>query len=118
MDSVIQQVTNDSRSITSQGDTINYCKMPDGTLMEWGTIAIATIPANNYVEYTIDYSPDFGSDNMPSIIALCSNWSDPSLFSVMVRSPGWASVVLRIKTTASTDQSNIKVNWLAIGRWK
>ena len=33
--SKIQQVTNNSGS--------NYCKMPDGTLMQWG---IGTVPAN------------------------------------------------------------------------
>lgn len=116
MDNVIKQPVNHSGSLVSAEDTIYYCKMPDGTLMEWGTITV-DIPANSYVEHTIDFNPDFVG-SVPSITATVLLYSDPKAFSVIARSTGGYTAVLRIGTTSSVLQEDVKVNWFAVGRWK
>lgn len=108
MNSIIQQQTNDSNS--------NYCKMPDGTLIQWGRFEVE-IPANSYVEKNVQYQIQFYSSYQPQTVATIRAWDEPKNFYVLQRSGDHNDTTFRIATTASVAKT-ANVNWLAIGRWK
>lgn len=108
MESTIQQQTNNS------GD--GYCKMSDGTLIQWGRFEVE-IPANNYVEKNLQYPIQFYASYIPQTFALVRVWNNPSMYSIIQRSGDHNDTTFRIGTEATTLQT-INVNWFAIGRWK
>ena len=106
--SIIKQVTNNS-------DT-GYCKMPDGTLIQWGSVNITTTTEKGPFGYTgqmqITYPIAFNSTpvTVGAIHDIAEYWN--------------ASVYnynnLKATLSIAGNVSNVtkKVDWLAIGRWK
>lgn len=107
----IEKVTNNSSS--------GYCKMPDGTLIQYGKFTV-NLPANNWYEYTLTYplTDGNGFNAVPSFAASCTIWSNPSEFSVIRRTEFQDSGTLRIGNSGSSAVSGVIVTWIAVGRWK
>lgn len=109
MNSVIQQQTNNSSS--------NYCKMPDGTLMQWGTINVTLVNSGGFVPYSggtrFNFEIPFLEGTTPIVI------SDP-----LENGGYWNSGTLEITyyschISLGGNQSGTKpVSYIAIGRWK
>ena len=102
----IKQVTNNSGS--------NYCKMPDGTLLQWG-IANEYTPGNTkdvVVQMPIAFTSTY------TIVANGQVASDTTNYEVIIviqpNSGSQFTAHIRNTTAAYTRQ----FYWLAIGRWK
>ena len=104
--SKIEKVTNDSGS--------NYCKMPDGTLMCWGSVS-DTASANSMEEVEITFPVDFIQN--PSLTAIIRAWTDPRLLSVLRKTSFRDSGILRV-SNISSQAMDFSIEWIAIGRWK
>lgn len=83
----------------------SYCKMPDGTLIQWGTI---TIPEGLYVE-GITFSKAFLDTNYS---LTCAVYDSGILVNINSKYTGWC----RVGRTPNTAANSI--GWQAIGRWK
>lgn len=104
-----KQVTNNSGS--------TYCKMPDGTLIQWGTAAnmqsgntitfpIHFINKNYRVSITSQYNT---ASTIRSIYGVANSDKYNDGFTLYV----WDTTKGGIST-----QNNVVVEWIAIGRWK
>ena len=93
----IQISTNDSAS--------TYCKMPDGTLIQWGAV---TIPSGvSVVEIKFGYS--FVDTNYSLTLASYQNGISTNISS----KEAGRGYVGRTPATATNS-----MDWIAIGRWK
>ena len=107
--STIKQVTNNSGA--------NYCKMPDGTLIQWGTFSSALdIAANTTGEDTITFPTSFASFDFVPIFSVQSG--APAARQVGVKSRTSASVSVFIQNIFTGTWSHPTIYWIAIGRWK
>lgn len=93
----IKQVTNNSTS--------NYCKMPDGTLIQWGSVTVA---ADSYV-VTAYFSVPFTNANYAACVQAKETGTAWNVGDVR-------SDRMRIGRTPSTAANNYY--YIAIGRWK
>lgn len=109
MNSIIQQQTNDSNS--------NYCKMPDGTLIQWGSVNIT--PSNPGSPFA--YS---GGKNVTFEIPFLQGTTPIVITSPRENGGYWNSGAINISSTlchiiiAGNTQAEKTANWIAIGRWK
>ena len=95
----------------------NYCKLPDGTLLQWLTVSVNDIAANATVTNTVTFPVAF-IDTSYKIIA------SPAFTSIPGRRNACGSS--RTTTTATINfENNYSATWtaplvdiLAIGRWK
>ena len=98
MTSTIQQIMNNS--------DFNYCKMPDGTLIQWGTTSVSALTT------TVQMPMPFKDKSYYALVNLIANSNSATNITAI--------------TMSSTDHFAIGVNtlpsggarWLAIGRWK
>lgn len=81
-----------------------YCKMPDGTLIQWGTMTVAE---GIYVD-AVTFSKAFVDTNYSLTLAVYDDISA----SVSTKYAGGCRIG-RIPNTASN-----RVDWQAMGRWK
>jgi hypothetical protein len=107
--SKIQQVTNNSDS--------NYCKMPDGTLLQWG---FKLMPSNGTTSL-IFHTP------FHDISAVVANFSfhdkanaagDIGALKIFNLTVAKADVTVGGNMPTGTGWGNVGIEWLAIGRWK
>ena len=98
MTSTIQQIMNNSDS--------NYCKMPDGTLIQWGTTSVTGLTA------TVQMPLSFKDTSYYVLITLVANTN--SVTNVTAINP---FEVGRFAIGVNTPPSG-GARWLAIGRWK
>ena len=106
--SPMEKVTNNSGS--------DYCKMPDGTLIQWGRVSVTTGSTKadlGYNGYSIVSFPiDFNS--IP--VVLCSPEENAGYWNA---SATYISKTLFAAYIAGNQQNTSKnVMWVAIGRWK
>lgn len=99
----IKKVSNDSAS--------NYCKMPDGTLIQWGQGNIQTT-AGSSVNKTINFSQAFNNVNYIAI-GLNPNTGDPITMTASAYTD--TSMRVNVKDIATTTRY---FTWFVIGRWK
>lgn len=111
--STIEKVTNDSGT-NSNG---YYCKMPDGTLIQRGTTG--NIKSGNTImfpmrfldnSYQVSITPQY---NATSTIRNIYGVSGSNKYT-----DGFTLYVWDTGTGAISTQSNVVVEWIAIGRWK
>ena len=107
MNSIIQQQTNDSNS--------NYCKMPDGTLIQWGLESVTPTLTGGVFTYSGGKQITF---SIPYI-------QTPIGVTCPVENGGyWNTGATTISTTqfslwiAGNNQTAHDAAWIAIGRWK
>lgn len=108
MKNSVQKVTNDSGS--------NYCKMPDGTLIQQGTLTVsanANAIGHGYVTYPMAFS------NTPVFLCSVIGYIATAgtlryAFPLAIES---SQTTIRYVNNGSS-QANADVVWLAIGRWK
>lgn len=106
---IIEKLSNDSAN--------GYCKMPDGTLIQWGT---ATNTAAGYAEitfpqpflnrgYAIVGTPRYGSGH-----------TSLDYFTILAPSLATGAIAYfrkAIDTTPDAD-TTAEISWFAVGRWK
>lgn len=102
----IAQVTNNSDS--------NYCKMPDGTLIQWGIANVYTVGTTKDVQvtmpipftstYTVVANGQVGSDTTNYEVIIVIQPNSASQFTAHIRN--------------TTSNYTRQIYWLAIGRWK
>lgn len=83
-----------------------YCKMPDGTLIQWGLITISAGTYYNDVQYTFPFYDT-------NYTATATTAGDNLACSVAASKSTYSLRVARSPNTNATD-----ANWIAIGRWK
>lgn len=103
--STINQIMNNSGT--------NYCKMPDGTLIQWGTSQIARNAGANYVTATfpisfIDISTGFVNYTT----------GHPELWMASIPETTKTTIRCCLYNGSSTISSSVDIWWFAIGRWK
>lgn len=102
----IKKVSNDSEN--------NYCKMPDGTLIQWGNTSLATA-ASSRESIALNFQLAF--IDTPRVVASPSNSTRPDLYFANIRSIASDHFTLYVYNGYSS-QISIPVDWIAIGRWK
>lgn len=98
MTSTIQQIMNNS--------DFNYCKMPDGTLLQWGVTSISALTI------TVQMPMSFKDKSYYVLVNLIANSNNAS--NVTAINP---MEVGRFAIGVNTPPSG-GARWLAIGRWK
>ena len=99
----MQKVTNDSGT--------GYCKMPDGTLIQWVKAIIAS--SGDRIQFT--FPIPFVSD-LPAILLTPHDSGNGDVHIVV-----WNSSLLSayaLKRSSAAFSNNQTVWWMAIGRWK
>lgn len=106
----IKQVTNDSAN--------GYCKMPDGTLIQWGTETYSPqIPAGGVAQATVTFPITFiDGTGMAILVSLLT--SQPAFRTATPASRGRASVNINIQNNYTSAAEGATFLWVAIGRWK
>lgn len=95
----------------------NYCKMPDGTLIQWGIISVTTGTSTSSLNYYHGYAP---------VVFTTTFASTPTVVTTPEENAGyWNSSVANLQTTGcnvflagSLASTARNVMWTAIGRWK
>ena len=93
---------------------VGYCKMPDGTLMQWGTVG-QTFSASGSVDRTTTFATPFVSE--PFICIQCLIGTDIGFDEAYLKSRGATEFVATLKNTYAGPNS-VWIVWFAIGRWK
>lgn len=107
--STIKQVTNNS------GD--NYCKMPDGTLIQWGAFSSTLeVAANAFGEDTITFPMSFKTYNYMTFFSVQSG--APAQRQVGLKDRAANAMDVYMQNLFSSVWSHPYIFWLAIGRWK
>lgn len=98
----MEKVTNNSES--------GYCKMPDGTLIQWGSEKIASGTSSKAIAFQIAFN---NANNVS--VTLCPGY-DNSIYVPLV----WGGLTTTGFTVyrSSSESFNQAVKWTAIGRWK
>ena len=110
--SIIPQVTNNSGS--------GYCEMPDGTLIQWGTISNLTFDNKVSIGSSKTMTKSFVDTNF-SVIATSFGSSNSDLVFRMgcdataVNKFDWRMVSGSNQALSITNRAFF---WIAIGRWK
>lgn len=103
--------TSPMEKVTNNSDT-NYCKMPDGTLMQWGSSAIEAGKANKQVTFPLSFV-----DKNYGFSAIGDN-----SYSYDVKLTQYHAEIQYIYVYAQVNGGITTQNqpfiWLAIGRWK
>lgn len=107
MNSIIQQQTNNSGS--------NYCKMPDGTLIQWGTKKITPTMSGGIFGYTGGVTVTFDIPFNSHVTVIASPYENAGYWNAGVTSLSLNSFFL---TLAGNSQTEHEAYWIAIGRWK
>lgn len=95
----------------------NYCKMPDGTLIQWGVFSSAVSVAGNggRGEDTIDFQMNFANASYTVTLTDSTSVSVQRKSAVKTRRVGSMDVYFE---NAFSSAWNPTVYWIAIGRWK
>lgn len=107
--------------VSSNG--IGYCKMPDGTLIQWGRISVNNVPITNAWGALYE-SPIQSSDvifpipfiDAPCVVALADVGPAAWLEHITSNREGLSTFYL-VRAT-SVQATNGSIHWQAIGRWK
>ena len=107
----IKQVTNNSGSY--------YCKMPDGTLIQWGTsgaYASGSSTKNTEVTFPISFlNTEYRVAFTNKLAGTDFENYDTTIFSYQ---RAYASKMLVHQKTANGSTLLREFDWIAIGRWK
>lgn len=104
--------------LNDSGD--GYCKMPDGTLICWGTASASGATAPWGSLYSVDATVDIQfpvAFNAPPFVSF-SCYANNSF--VMVNTLYDNTHITRVSWIRQTEQANayVSLHWVAIGRWK
>lgn len=104
----IKQVTNNSGS--------NYCKMPDGTLIQWGVIG--GYQSAKRRDLTVNFPISFLNTDAYQVFvtSMFSSESTPYECLGIVKHVSASQCI--IHQVNATDNYSNTIAWLAIGRWK
>lgn len=109
---IIPQVSNNSGA--------GYCKMPDGTLIQWGTVTASfkngVITDGNTEGQVINFPVAFVSPPVTtaSITSSSSTYATATAIAVSASN----AVIYMIMYGATTYTGGGNIMWTAIGRWK
>jgi len=105
--SVIHQVANKSDS--------NYCKLPDGTLIQHGGVGSYT--GANRVTYTVTFPVSFVNTNY-HMVANGDYYSDSDSYEVMctIHKDSASQAKIHVRNPVANYANT--VSWIAVGRWK
>ena len=107
--STIKQVTNNSGS--------NYCKMPDGTLIQWGELRNGSNGAE-FVNFPVPFV-DANYTAVASIKRVGSQYAYARIGSVQILDKNRAVIYLiQYNSIAAFTDTDTFSEWIAIGRWK
>lgn len=108
MTSNIKQITNNSED--------GYCKMPDGTLIQWGSIG--GYEEAKRKDYTITFPIAFDTSYTYAMTANGRFFSDPNSYETVCTCKMVSATQAIVHVyNASTNYINA-VFWVAVGRWK
>ena len=96
----------------------NYCKMPDGTLIQWGTeFYSGSIQPGGVAQATVTFPISFADvTEMTIFVSLLT--SQPAFRTATPASRGRASVNINIQNNYTSAAEGATFLWFAIGRWK
>ena len=94
----------------------SYCKMPDGTLIQWGIVI------NTSVGYaSVTFNESFSNDSFVFMATPRYSSSYPQInYRTVTQKSGVSSGVVNFKPLSSTDSYTTPAiaDWVAIGRWR
>ena len=106
---VVNPVNNDSGN--------NYCKMPDGTLIQWGVKSYSgTIAVNGTATDTVTFPVSFVNAGYSLVCNLMTSVPSQRTASLSTRSTTSATISLQNNYTSASDGATY--SWIATGRWK
>ena len=107
-ESKILQINNNSGT--------GYCKMPDGTLIQWG-IVTAALPASGEDTETIGLANSYITTPIISLLqsVIDADWCKDYVISASNVSTTGFSIRIKNKTTTAGTYT---FNWITIGCWK
>lgn len=104
----INKVTNDSAS--------GYCKYPDGTLMQWGSVGSYT--SGQSTTYTINLPVSFNGTGY-YVVANGAYFSEAGSYEgsvCTIRNVSASQFELHVRNVVNNYTNAVR--WIAIGRWK
>ena len=106
--------TGTMEKVTNNSDS-GYCKMPDGTLMQWGTAGEYRGQSSN--DFDVTMPQEFASTNYKVFIT--GSWySDPTIYEAFCTAIAKTTNVFSVHVKNPTGTHTYAVYWFAIGRWK
>lgn len=119
---IVTQVSNNSRYDSSTNS--HYCKMPDGTLMQWGTVDITSGTTSSYIPVyilSVTITSPISFYDTTYVITGSSKYGTGAEFAFGQRTTHESHAIVRLCDTSSRTASFSavwRVKWQAIGRWK
>ena len=95
----------------------NYCKMPDGTLIQWGVKSYSgTIAAGGQATDTVTFPTSFVNSGYSLTCNMITSVPSQKTASLSTRSV--SSATISLQNTFSSASEGATYSWIAIGRWK
>lgn len=101
-------------SITFESND-GYCKLPDGTLIQWGMGSERVMPGTTDVNVT--YPVEFASAIGPRLLASLTSPNSDVCIGAIGNTAADGSVVIK-RAGSGVSTITVYFNWIAIGRWK
>lgn len=119
---IVTQVSNNSGYDSST--TSHYCKMPDGTLMQWGTLDVTSGTTSSYspvyiLNVTVTFPIPFYDTTY--VINGSSKYGTGAEFAFGQGTSYESHAIVRVWDTSprtASSSNRWRVKWQAIGRWK
>ena len=93
-----------------------YCKMPDGTLIQWGSTSIERKVGINTAAVTFPIA--YKAGNPPVVMATTQTSAYAPYLNVYPNTITGTSANIALSNTNTSAYNDGAVNWLAVGRWK
>lgn len=91
-----------------------YCKLPDGTLFQWGTVSITRNAGSNTAAVT--FPIPFAT--RPPYSNVSYDTSAPKTFITAFTGASESGMTAILYNAGDTISSSVLVRWFAVGRWK
>lgn len=102
------------------GDAGSYLKLPDGTMVQWGTVQEISFSSATIVEGTVNLDEDFADNKFTVVASGNSSSNNAYVFRVGVNPATKSSFTWTLASGSGTaiTTTNRGFSWLAIGKWK
>lgn len=116
-DTDLQDQINALKNTSASG----YCKMPDGTLMQWGVLSVFA-QSGDVISGTVQLNSALPFVNTAYTVILTPQRNCIAYLTSPIAESNSGGNVTRTTTSfaivAKGTNANISVSWLAVGRWK
>lgn len=106
--STIEKVTNNSGT--------GYCKMPDGTLIQWGSTS--NVKSGDVISFPLEFATNSGlrvfiQPTYNTYTTIQCNFAHSD-----IQKGSFKAYAYNTETKALSTSTTLVFNWFAVGRWK